>query len=1061
MESIFKMSVKNEMKSPRTHQLRVFLRIISLVFIIIFLTNGTAHSQFGKNKVQYRTFKWRYIQSDHFDVYYYDSSGYNLARFTADAAEVALGKLQTDFRYRITNRIPIITYHSKNDFQQTNVVSEYMPEGVGGVTELFKNRVVLPFEGDWEKFRHVIHHELVHAFLNDKFYGGSVQSIISGGNRVDLPIWINEGLAEYHSLDGYNLETDMFIRDAAIGEYLPPLERLGGYFAYRGGQAFYWYIERNYGREKIAELINRIKNAGSLDAAIKATFNKNLEEFSEQFLYDLKKYYWPDIADRKRPRDFAKNLTNHKKEESFFNTSPSISPDGQKFAFISDKEGNRSVYVGQVGKPESAERIIEGESSVDFEELHLLTPAIAWSADSRKIALAVKSGAADAIFVVDVKSGNQRKIEFPLDAIYSVDWSPDGSKLAFQGIKGDHSDIYVCDTSGKKLVNITNDIFSDADPNWSFDGKKIFFISDRRDNPVNKYNATNFNIGEYEYNSKDIFSIEIKDSTLRRITATDGINEESPISATPDKILYVSDANGINNIYVLDLTKNTSTPITNSISGIQQLSITKDASSLLFTSWNTDGQDVFLLRTPLEVKPEKDTLEHTKYLLESRKNIVVGKIDSSDKNMVDIVAQAKSSGNVKIDPTEIFEQLKPEANTNSRSPQTTQNQPSVQAQKSEKNASGEYVAKDYKLKFTTDYVQAMGGYSSFYGVQGTAQMMFSDVLGDHQIFLATNVLLDTKNSDFLLSYNYLPEQLDLGIDAFHTARFVYVSSPAYLYTYSRFRQFGLSGRASNPFNRFSRFDLAVSAIGVSREKLQEDSTLPDQTKYLIIPSMSYVFDNSEQYLFSPISGGRMYLTLLGSPKIGSSGVGFYTLVGDLRKYFKLSKYGDYSLGLRAAGGMSFGLSSSSTQKFVLGSVENELISFASSATDLRIQNAEDFALITPFYPLRGYGYGAMQGSKFAMGNLELRFPLFRALITGPIPILFQYMSGVIFLDAGTAWDSSFPLTGVLDESKLLNSVGIGARAAVLGFPVKFDVAWHHRFPGWSEPNYNLSLGLDF
>lgn len=38
----------------------------------------------------------------------------------------------------------------------------------------------------------------------------------------------------------------------------------------------------------------------------------------------------------------------------------------------------------------------------------------------------------------------------------------------------------------------------------------------------------------------------------------------------------------------------------------------------------------------------------------------------------------------------------------------------------------------------------MGGYSSFYGVQGTAQLMFSDILGDHQLFLATNILLDTK-----------------------------------------------------------------------------------------------------------------------------------------------------------------------------------------------------------------------------------------------------------------------------------------------------------------------------
>ena len=172
------------------------LKYFTTFIVLLFLFQvPTIYSQFGKNKVQYRTFNWKYIQSDHFDIYYYDSSGLNLAKFTSFVAEDALTKLQTDFRYRITNRISIITYHSKNDFQQTNVVSEYMPEGVGGVTELFKNRMVLPFEGEWEKFRHVIHHELVHAFLNDKFYGGTIQSLISGGAKIELPIWMNEGLA--------------------------------------------------------------------------------------------------------------------------------------------------------------------------------------------------------------------------------------------------------------------------------------------------------------------------------------------------------------------------------------------------------------------------------------------------------------------------------------------------------------------------------------------------------------------------------------------------------------------------------------------------------------------------------------------------------------------------------------------------------------------------------------------------------------------------------------------------------------------------------------------------
>ena len=309
------------------HRLTINLPV--LAFGLLLWGSVLPAQEFGRNKVQYRTFDWKFIQSANFDIYYYDDAGLNLATFTAHIAEDALVSIQQDVRFTITDRISIIVYNAKNDFQQTNVVGAYMPEGVGGVTELYKNRIVIPFEGEWEKFRHVIHHELVHAVLNDKFYGGSVQSLISNNIQVELPIWMNEGLAEFEAYDGYNVETDMFIRDAVIGGYMPEIYELGGYFAYRGGQAFYWYVAENYGRDKIGELLDRIRTS-SLDEAFQRSFGMGIEDFSEQFLYDLKKLYWPDIADRQRPRDFAEALTDHRDEESFMNASPAISPDGSK-----------------------------------------------------------------------------------------------------------------------------------------------------------------------------------------------------------------------------------------------------------------------------------------------------------------------------------------------------------------------------------------------------------------------------------------------------------------------------------------------------------------------------------------------------------------------------------------------------------------------------------------------------------------------------------------------------------------------------------------------------------
>jgi hypothetical protein len=128
--------------------------------------NSVYAQGFGQNKVQYKDFNWRFIQSEHFDVYFYDG-GYDIARFTAEVAESAYVAIQYDFQYDLVERVSIIAYNSHNDWQQTNVVNAYLYEGIGGVTELFKNRVVVPYEGSYSQFRHVIHHELVHAIMND------------------------------------------------------------------------------------------------------------------------------------------------------------------------------------------------------------------------------------------------------------------------------------------------------------------------------------------------------------------------------------------------------------------------------------------------------------------------------------------------------------------------------------------------------------------------------------------------------------------------------------------------------------------------------------------------------------------------------------------------------------------------------------------------------------------------------------------------------------------------------------------------------------------------------
>jgi hypothetical protein len=478
------------------------------LLLCLFVTHS-AFAQFGKNKVQYKDFTWYFIQTTHFDIYF-TQNGKTLAEFTAKAAEDALKAIQSSFSYRINNRVTLIVYNSTNDFQETNVTDVYLTEGIEGFTELFKNRVVVQFTGSYKKYRHLIHHELVHAVMNDLFYGGSLQNIISNNISVNIPGWFSEGMAEYQAL-GWDVDTDMFIRDAALNEYLPDINRLDGYFAYRGGQSVFYYISKKYGKQKIGELITKVKATGSVEEAVKASLGLSMEELSERWKKDIKKRFWPDVAIRKDPEDFAKRLTDPKKDDGFYNTSPAISPQGDKIAFISNRDFYFDVYIMDAIDGKVIKKLVKGNRSADFEELNILTPGLTWSPDGKKIALSAKRSGYDVIYIIDVESEDREVLPFRMDGIQSVAWSNDGTRLVFVAHNADQSDIYLYEFGDNQVVNLTNDIFSELDPVWSYDDKKIYFGSDRNDNLSSYALPDSFKIYTHNYSQNDIYSIRAGD----------------------------------------------------------------------------------------------------------------------------------------------------------------------------------------------------------------------------------------------------------------------------------------------------------------------------------------------------------------------------------------------------------------------------------------------------------------------------------------------------------------------------------------------------------------------
>lgn len=1057
------------------------MTVLKYYIIFVLLLSSVAFGQFGKNKMHIKDYDWYYIQTKHFDIYF-SQDGETLTEFAAKSAEDAIASIQNTFNYRVNSRITLIIYNSQNAFQETNVIDQYLSEGIQGFTELFKNRVVVQFTGSYKQFRHLIHHELSHAVMNDMFYGGSIQNIISNNISLQFPLWFSEGLAEYEAL-GWDVDTDMFIRDASVSEYLPEINQLGGYFAYRGGQSVFYYIANKYGKQKIGELLNKIKGIGSVEEGIRATLGIDTKELGERWKKDIKKTFWPDVALRDDPEDFAKRLTDPEKDNGFYNTSPTLSPQGDKIAFISNRDYYWGLYLMDALTGKTIERIVEGSQTPDFEELNILTPGLSWSPDGTKIALSAKRSGLDAIYIFDVESGDRDILSINFEAVESVNWSNDGKYLAFIGQSAHQSDVYTYNFETKEIINLTNDIFSDSDPSWSHDDRAIYFSSDRGDKLDSKLLPADFRISQHNYNQKDIYKYDLDNPKIVRITDLPFSDETSPREeANGETLILISDLNGINNIYTKPLISNGSDesvlnsplrPITNSISGLYQLSLSKDTKKLVFSTLYESVFNIFMLDNPFEPKTELDTLPPTLFftkLEESRnKNEEINPVkeEKTDENIV----LPEAEDEIKIFTGDVVEVDSSSQGTtgdfsnfvfggqNSSEEKVYAND-SLFIPKDNLDNDGNYRVNKYKITFGPDLIYANAGYSTFYGLIGSTVLSFSDVLGDHRLVGVTGLQIDLKNSDYGLAYYYLGGKIDYGIQGFHTARFVNVLRGNFVNLY-RYRSYGAYLSASLPLNRFYRFEGGISWLNVKGENLDDISVASEDASF-IVPSLAFVHDNVMWGYTSPIQGTRYRFDVYGNPGFKDSRLSFYTISGDYRTYLRF--WTDYSFVVRLSGGYSDG---PNAQRFFMGGIEN-WINRTFATTEIPIQSTSDYAFLTAVLPMRGYNYSEQIGTKYFLMNYELRFPLIRYLIPGPLPILFSNILGVAYVDIGSAWNNTSNLqlfkrnlNGSVVSKDLLMGTGVGARVFFLYFLLRFDVAWAYNGDRFAKPIFYFSIGADF
>ena len=540
-------------------------RLLFVALVVAFLTPAAHAQYFGRNKVQWEDFHFKTLQTEHFDIYYYDQEA-DVVNDIGRMAERWYTRLSHVFNHSF-NRKPIVLYANSADFQQTTTTGGLIGEGTGGFTDEFMNRVVLPLTGDYAENDHVLGHELVHVFQYDIAAGQANNR--RRFNLDQLPLWLVEGMAEYFSKGRIDPLTSMWIRDATIHNRMPDLKKLTRdprYFPYRYGEALLAYIGGRFGDDAVVRYFLAAGTVG-IEPAFERVIGLNSKQLFTDWQESARELYNPVV--QSRPTNLGTPILSKKTTRGDLNVGPSISPDGRYVAFLSTRElFSVDLFLADAHTGQILRRLVSSDRDAHFDALRFIDSSGGWSPDSKRLAFVVFEKGDNFLGIVDAETRHVERIRIPgVDALTNPVWSPDGSTIAFSGQTTGVTDLFLYDLNTKNVRRLTNDKYADLQPAWSPDGRFLAFSSDR---------GAGTNLEQLRFTDMQIATIEVSSGNIRTLPLFADAKHINP-QWSPDggSIYFIANPEGIPDVYRYTLSSGQLMQITRvqtGVSGITEMS---------------------------------------------------------------------------------------------------------------------------------------------------------------------------------------------------------------------------------------------------------------------------------------------------------------------------------------------------------------------------------------------------------------------------------------------------------------------------------------------------------